>query len=53
VIAVQIRNKNTGAVWEIQEGSPAFKRVKEQPEDYEVIKTPTVTKETKKMKEGP
>lgn len=34
---MMIKAKRTGAVWEVEDGSPTAKRVKEQPEDYEIL----------------
>lgn len=34
---MQIKVKRTGVVWEVPDGSPTAKRVKEQPEDYEIL----------------
>lgn len=32
-----IKAKKTGVVWEVEDGSPTAKRIKEQPEDYEIV----------------
>jgi hypothetical protein len=34
----QFKNKKTGVIWEIEEGTEAFKRCKRSPNDYEEIK---------------
>lgn len=34
---MQIKVKRTGVTWEIDEKSPTCARVKEQPDDYEIL----------------
>jgi hypothetical protein len=55
---MRVKVKRTGVIWEVSEGSPTAKRIKEQPDDYEEVKEnkeepPWVKEEPRIIKEEP
>lgn len=47
MISMLVKNKKTGALWEVPGGSPAAIRIKASPNDYEIM-----TDEPPKKKKG-
>lgn len=49
---MKVKVKRTGVEWEVPDGSPTANRVKEQPEDYEILGTAEILPEKPKRERG-